>query len=86
MRLTIASGATALERCGARLSQAGGSALEEPRRLEALLAFFRVFLDRWHHAKEEEVLVPSLLAAGAAAAQEPVRIGLAAIAREKRCL
>ncbi|MFN7955357.1 MAG: hemerythrin domain-containing protein [bacterium] len=60
----ILRGATALERCGARLSQAGGSALEEPRRLEALLAFFRVFLDRWHHAKEEEVLVPSLLAAG----------------------
>lgn len=68
----ILRAATALERCGARVAQAQGSAESEARRLDTLIEFFRVFVERWHHAKEESVLVPSLLAAGVSRQDGPL--------------
>lgn len=45
--------------------------------LAKLLAFFRIFVDKCHHAKEEEVLFPALLAAGLPRAGGPVQVMLA---------
>jgi hemerythrin-like domain-containing protein len=42
-----------------------------------LLDFFRVFVDKCHHAKEEEVLFPALLEAGLPREGGPVQVMLA---------
>ena len=62
----ILRGTIALERCAGRLGAPGGAEPAELARLATLLDFFREFVDGRHHAKEEGVLVPGLLAAGIA--------------------
>jgi len=42
-----------------------------------LIDFFRIFVDKCHHAKEEEVLFPALLAAGLPREGGPVQVMLA---------
>ena len=44
--------------------------------LARLIEFFRVFVDKCHHAKEEEILFPALLAAGLPKQGGPVQVML----------
>ena len=41
--------------------------------LERLIEFFKVFVDKCHHAKEEDVLFPALVEKGVPTASELVR-------------
>lgn len=67
-----------LDRLGDRLAGSPGTGDETyATDLAKLLDFFRVFVDKCHHAKEEEVLFPALLAAGLPRDGGPVQVMLA---------
>jgi len=60
-----------LGRVGARL-KAGGHV--DPAHLEGIMEFLAVFVDRCHHAKEEDHLFPALEQAGLSAEGAPVGV------------
>ncbi len=49
----------------------------EPERLEQVLEFLKVFADRCHHAKEEELLFPALEKVGVPREEGPIGVMLA---------
>ena len=67
-----------LEKIGAELAQAPTGANRDPAGdLTRLLDFLRVFVDKCHHGKEEDVLFPALLEAGLPREGGPVQVMLA---------
>lgn len=63
-----------LEKLCLKISQEQNA--EDVAALNQLIDFFRVFVDRCHHAKEEEILFPALLEAGLPKAGGPVQVML----------
>ena len=67
-----------LEKIGAELVQPPIGASRDPAGdLARLLDFLRVFVDKCHHGKEEDVLFPALLEAGLPREGGPVQVMLA---------
>lgn len=50
----------------------GGTAVPHEH-LDHMVEFFRVFVDKCHHAKEEELLFPAMRAAGIPGVEAPIR-------------
>ena len=69
----ILKGLATLEAAAARL--ASGEELPE-RSWSALVDWFRMFADRTHHAKEEDVLFPAMVKAGAPSEGGPIDVML----------
>jgi hemerythrin-like domain-containing protein len=63
-----------LEKVGDRLAATGSL---DPNHFAAILDFLKGFVDRCHHAKEEEGLFPALVAAGVPQERGPVGVMLA---------
>ena len=67
-----------LEKVGAKMEEAAGTeATQYADDLGRLIEFFQVFVDKCHHAKEEEVLFPALVEDNATNANDLVKILLA---------
>ena len=63
--------------CEGISSNPEGKNVEYADDLQRLIDFFRVFVDKCHHAKEEEVLFPALMEAGLPQTEGPVQAILA---------
>ncbi len=67
-----------LDQLAARIADnPGGESAAHTEDFAKLIEFSRVFVDKCHHAKEEEVLFPALLAAGLPREGGPVQVMLA---------
>ena len=62
--------------CEKMTAEGSEDALAAEHDLVRLIEFFRVFVDKCHHAKEEEILFPALLAAGLPKQGGPVQVML----------
>jgi len=63
-----------LEKANGKLASGGANVLEH---MDQLMDFFRGFVDRCHHAKEEDVLFPELLKRGLPRQGGPIAVMLA---------
>ena len=50
--------------------------IKQPKHLEQIIDFMRVFIDTYHHGKEEELLFPALQAVGVSRESGPIAVML----------